>query len=142
MDAPIVVGTDGSDTAMLAVTEAIRFAQAFGRPLHIVSGYHALAVSGRGLPAEFAGSVSPVSKVEAVLADAAARARSASVSVETHAVEGDPAEAIIDLAEKLGAGMIVIGNKGIGSARRFVLGNVPSKVVHHSPCSTYIVHTT
>ena len=59
-----------------------------------------------------------------------------------HPVAGPPAEAILDTAELVGAGLIVIGNRGIGSVRRFVLGNVPSKVVHNASCSTYVVHTT
>ena len=61
--------------------------------------------------------------------------------VEIHAITGDAADSIIDLAESTNAGLIVVGNVGIGSAKRFVLGNVPSKVVHHAPCSTYVVHT-
>jgi nucleotide-binding universal stress UspA family protein len=142
MDGPIVVGTDGSETASRAVTEAIRLALAFEKPLHIVSAYRPAALEVRGLPSEFADSVHASSVVEGILAEAAARARVASVSAETHAVEGDAADAIIDVAERLEAGVIVVGNKGIGSVKRFVLGNVPSKVVHHSPCSTYIVRTT
>ena len=50
-------------------------------------------------------------------------------------------QVIVELADRVSAGLILIGNRGIGSAKRFVLGNVPSKVVHHSPCSTYVVHT-
>jgi nucleotide-binding universal stress UspA family protein len=38
-------------------------------------------------------------------------------------------------------GTIVVGNKGISSLRRFILGNAPNKVVHNSPCSTYVVNT-
>ena len=61
---------------------------------------------------------------------------------EPHAVTGDAADAIIDLAEQVDAALIVIGNKGINSVRRYVLGNVPSKVVHHAPCSTFVVQTS
>ena len=79
------------------------------------------------------------SQVDAILADVGSRAHHVGVKAETHAVTGDAANAIISLAEELDAGLIVVGNKGLGSMRRFVLGNVPSKVVHHSPCSTHIV---
>jgi nucleotide-binding universal stress UspA family protein len=64
------------------------------------------------------------------------------VKAEPHAVTGDAADAILDLADQLRAGVIVVGNKGISSVRRYVLGNVPSKVVHHAPCSTFVVQTT
>ena len=142
MKGPIVVGTDGSDTASVAVGESIQLAKAFEETLHVVCAYRPQALGTRDLPSEFAGSVLPDSKVQAVLDDVLARARQAGVNAEPHAVTGDAADAILDLAERLDAGMIVVGNKGIGSVRRYVLGNVPSKVVHHASCSTLVVQTT
>jgi nucleotide-binding universal stress UspA family protein len=141
MNGPIVVGTDGSDSAMTAVVEAIALAKGLDRPLHIVSGFKPLPVSS-GVPPEFDGAVGALSQVEAVLADAAARARMDGVTAETHAVEGDPADALCRTAERLSASVIVVGNRGLNSVKRFVLGSVPSKVVHNSPCSTHIVRTT
>jgi nucleotide-binding universal stress UspA family protein len=138
MNGPIVVGTDGSATATQAVLRAIQLATAFDQPLHIVHASPPQNIADKDLPAEFRGTV----LVDNVLEDVGARARAAGATVEVHTVHGDAAEAILDVAEKVGADLIVIGNKGIGSAKRFVLGNVPSKVVHHSPCSTHVVHTT
>ena len=63
------------------------------------------------------------------------------VPVSSHAVQKDPADALIDVAEETGATMIVVGNKGMHSARRFVLGNVPNKVSHQARCSVLIVAT-
>jgi len=142
MRGPIVVGTDGSETAAVAVGESIQLAKAFDAMLHVVCAYHPHSLETRALPSEFSGSVLPDSKVQAVLDDVLARARQAGVKAEPHAVTGDAAEAILDLAERLEAGLVVIGNKGISSVRRYVLGNVPSKVVHHAPCSTLVVQTT
>ena len=62
--------------------------------------------------------------------------------VQTHAREGDPADAILDVAEEVKADLIVVGNKGMTGARRFLLGSVPNKVSHHAPCSVIIVRTT
>ncbi len=139
---PIVVGTDGSATATAAVLEAMRLASAFGETLHIVCAYQPAHMNVDSLPSEFSGLLTSHSQVDALLADVASRARSVGIQVETHADTGDPADTIIGVAEEVKAKVIVVGNKGIGSLRRFVLGNVPSKVVHHSPCSTYVVHTT
>lgn len=139
---PIVVGTDGTATATAAVIEAMRLASAFGETLHIVSAYAPDHVQADGLPREFSGLVTSHSHVDALLVDVASRARSAGIEVETHAGVGDAADLIIAVAKESKANLIVVGNKGIGSLRRFVLGNVPSKVVHNSPCSTYVVHTT
>ena len=55
---------------------------------------------------------------------------------------GDPADAILDVAEEQGADLIVIGNKGMTGAKRFLLGSVPNKVSHHAPCSVLIIRTT
>ena len=142
MDGPIVVGTDGSETASKAVTQAIELAKAFDQTVHVVCAYHKHSVSTGALPSEFADSVRSDSKVQSILDDVGSRARRAGVKVEPHAIEGDAADAILDLAEGIEAALIVVGNKGIGSVRRYVLGNIPSKVVHHAPCSTFVVHTT
>jgi nucleotide-binding universal stress UspA family protein len=141
VDAPIVVGTDGSEPANQAVVEATKLAGMFDQPLHIVCAYHLRDFEAAGAPSEFPGTITSLDRVEAVLGNVASVARAAGAKVVTHAVAGDPAEALIDLATNINAGLIVVGNRGIGSLRRF-LGNVPSKVVHHSPCSTYVVHTT
>jgi nucleotide-binding universal stress UspA family protein len=140
LNGPIVVGTDGSETATKALAEAIRLAGLLKEPLHVVSVYK--PITGQGtVPTEFQASVSPTSEVESVLADAVARARVGGVEATSHARTGDPAAVLLDVADEIGAGLVVVGNKGIGSAKRFVLGNVPGKVVHHSPCSTLVVHT-
>jgi nucleotide-binding universal stress UspA family protein len=141
VNGPIVVGTDGSDTATAAVEEAIQLFAALKQPLHVVSAYKPLpAGGGEGIPPEF--SIRSDSAVQGILDDAAARARVRGVKANVHARKGDPAEAILDIAEEIGASVIIVGNKGIGSLKRFVLGNVPSKIVHNSPCSTYVVRTT
>ncbi len=63
-------------------------------------------------------------------------------SVETFARVGDAADAILDIAEEQKADLIVVGNKGMTGATRFLLGSVPNKVSHHAPCSVLIVRTT
>lgn len=139
---PIVVGTDGSETATKAVLEAIQLAKAFDAQLHIVSAYKPVSVSTSSIPAEFADSINSRSQVDAILEDVGSRARQADIRVEVHAVTGDPADALLTLAEDTKADLIVVGNKGLGSVKRFILGNVPSKVVHNAPCSTHVVHTS
>ena len=62
--------------------------------------------------------------------------------METIAREGDPADAILDVAEEKSADLIVVGNKGMTGAKRFLLGSVPNKVSHHAPCSVMIIRTT
>ena len=70
------------------------------------------------------------------------RGQKEGVEAQTHPVEGDPAEAILNVAEQTKADLIVVGNKGMTGARRFLLGSVPNNVSHHAPCSVIIVRTT
>lgn len=140
----IVVGTDGSDSAKRAVKEAVRLAKALDAELHLVSAFEPLRgarIVGAPEGAAKVWNPLPDASVEATLAEAAAAVRMNDVAVSTHALERDPADALIEVAEKVGASMIVVGNKGMHGAKRFVLGNVPNKVSHRARCSVLIVAT-
>ena len=144
MGEAIVVGTDGSDTAQRAVDEAVRLAGALGAELHVVSAFEPLRgakIAGAPEGAAKVWQPLPDSQVESTLSQAAARVRMKNVEVTTHALQKDPADALLEVAEKVGADMIVVGNKGMHSASRFVLGNVPNKVSHRARCNVLIVST-
>jgi nucleotide-binding universal stress UspA family protein len=143
----IVVGTDGSDTAGEAVRQAIDLAKLAGAKLEIVSAYDpvpARRLEGEQLeaPADVQHEIGPREDVNLVLGAAAAIARKEGLEVQTHPVQDDPADAILDVTEKTGADLIVVGNKGMTGTRRFLLGSVPNNVSHHAPCSVVIVRTT
>jgi len=87
-------------------------------------------------------AINPRQDVETLLSAAADIARAAGVSVNTHARQGDPADAILDVAEEREADLVIVGNKGMTGAKRFLLGSVPNKVSHHAPCSVLIVRTS
>ncbi|HEU5141677.1 MAG TPA: universal stress protein [Solirubrobacterales bacterium] len=143
----IVVGTDGSETAAEAVRQAVDLAKLSGAQLSIVSAYEPVSerrLQGeqQGVPADIQHAVGPREDVNLTLDSAAAVARQEGIEVQTHPVEGNPAEAILSVAEKTNADLIVVGNKGMTGARRFLLGSVPNNVSHHAPCSVIIVRTT
>ena len=144
----IVVGTDGSDTAKTAVRYAIDLARELGARLLIVSAYEAVAdqrLRGERLevPEDLQWMVNPRGDVLAMLDEAKADAATGGVEqVETFARQGDPADAILDVAEEQRSDLIVVGNRGMTGAKRFLLGSVPNKVSHHAPCSVLIVRTT
>ena len=75
----------------------------------------------------------------AVVVVAAQRARRRGVECSTAAREGDPAEVLVDLAERHGADVLVIGNRGM---QRRVLGSVPNTITHKARCSVFVVKTT
>ena len=143
----IVVGTDGSDTATQAVREAVDMAKAVGATLELVSAYapvseQRLRAERRDAPEDMQWAINPKQEVELSLSDAADIAREAGVKVNTHARQGDPADAILDVAEEQNADVVIVGNKGMTGAKRFLLGSVPDKISHHAPCSVLIVRTT
>ncbi len=147
MFASIVVGTDGSETAGEAVRQAIELAQPLGAKLQIVSAYEPVADTrlreeAQQVPDDLQWMVNPKEDVEATLSAAKEQATEAGVDVETFARQGDPADAILDVAEEKGSDLIVVGNKGMTGAKRFLLGSVPNKVSHHAPCSVLIIRTT
>jgi len=143
----IVVGTDGSETAGEAVRQAIDLAKLTNAQLSIVSAYQPVSsrrVQGEQLdaPADVQHEIGPREDVNLVLEAAAADARKAGVEAKVHPVQADPADAILNVAEETGADLIVVGNKGMTGARRYLLGSVPNNVSHHAPCSVIIVRTT
>ncbi len=141
MFSAVVVGTDGSDTASEAVRRAIEMAKLFGARLHIVTAYKPKPVRAGAVPDEFRERLGPGAAADAVLDDQCAQARAAGVEVLGHAGTGEPAQAIVEVAEREKADLIVVGNKGMAGVRR-VLGSVPNSVAHRAPCSVMIVQTT
>jgi nucleotide-binding universal stress UspA family protein len=139
--ASILVGTDGSDTATSAVHYAIDLARELGARLMIVSAYepvshHRLQSEKLEVPEDLQWMINPREDVLAMLGEAERDARDIGLdAVETFARQGDAADAILDV-------LIVVGNRGMTGAKRFLLGSVPNKISHHAPCSVLIVRTT
>jgi len=147
MFSSIVVGTDGSDTAAQAVRQAVDLASSVGAKLELVSAYEPvpsqrLREERREAPEDIQWAINPREDVDATLEAAATVARDAGVTVAVYPRQGDPADAILDVAEERDADLIIVGNKGMTGAKRFLLGSVPNKVSHHAPCSVLIIRTT
>ncbi|HYN49823.1 MAG TPA: universal stress protein [Thermoleophilaceae bacterium] len=143
----MVVGTDGSDTASEAVRQAAELAGRIGAKVHLVSAYEPvpearLREERDDVPGDMEWMINPREDVSSTLEGAAQVIRDGGIEVEVHAREGDPADAILDVAEEQGADLIVVGNKGMTGAKRFLLGSVPNKVSHHAPCNVMIIRTT
>ena len=142
----IIVGTDGSETAHEAVLRAAELARTSGASLDIVSAYEPVAPArlreeAVEVPRDLEWAVNPREDVDNTLAEARTAAGEG-IEVTTHARQGNPADAILDVAEEVGADLIVVGNKGMTGARRFLLGSVPNRISHHAPCAVLIIRTT
>jgi len=140
----IVVGTDGSPTATEAVKRAAGLAAGWGAELHLVSAHTParakVAVRGAQVPEAADWAPSPDFKVDAVLDEAASIARADGAEAKLHAPKGDAADALLQVAQREGADLIVVGNRGMTGARR-LLGSVPNAVTHNAGCSVLVIHT-
>lgn len=145
----IVVGTDGSPGALMAVDTAIQLAHMSGATLHVVNVHKKLSAFQLASAAEAGMLAVDVAETnDAILAgaqqicdQALERARKVGVEAESYCLSGDAADALMQVATDTGADLLVVGNRGMAGARR-VLGSVPNKVSHHCPASLLIVDTS
>jgi nucleotide-binding universal stress UspA family protein len=138
----ILLATDGSKEAQLAATTAADLTQKTNSELHVVTvgpDYPLYELPEH--PAEFE-DVLRENRREAkeMLEQQAKQIEEAGVTInETHLREGRAAEEIVEVAEEIGAGLIVMGSRGYGRLRRALLGSVSDAVVRHAHCPVTIV---
>jgi nucleotide-binding universal stress UspA family protein len=136
----VVVGTDWSGTAEVAFVKALELARAGGGRLHVVtaSPQSPPPASGRSAGASGSHSLGPDFQADVVLERTLDRLGANDVEVRQHTVTGEPGDAIVAVAEQVGADLIVVGNQGM---HRRVLGSTPNTVSHRAPCDVLIVQT-
>ncbi|HEU5034754.1 MAG TPA: universal stress protein [Mycobacteriales bacterium] len=145
----IVVGTDGSSTADRAVDAAGELGRMCGAKVHVVTAYRPVRSAVlAGVGAVGAAVTAPTwlgdderVAAEEVVRRAGERLAQTGVSAIALARLGEPADALLAIAEELDADLIVVGNRGMTGVRRYLLGSVADRVAHHAPCSVHIVHT-
>jgi nucleotide-binding universal stress UspA family protein len=135
----IIVGVDGSETAHAAAREGASLASNCNRPLHLVMAITDLAVRQVQRGGE-TWQLDPVTHAEEALAGLK-QELSSGVEITSVVVADHAAAALCAEAERLGASMIVVGNKRVQGMSR-LLGAVANDVVRHAPCSVLVAHTT
>jgi nucleotide-binding universal stress UspA family protein len=137
----VVVGTNWSDTAEIAFAKALELARESGGRLHVVTANPQAPppVTGRSAGASGSHSQGPDFHADVVLEQTLERLGANDVDVRQHTVTADPGEAILAVADQVGADLIVVGNKGM---HRRVLGSIPNTVSHRATCDVLIVQTT
>lgn len=141
LPARILVATDGSEDAALAVRAAIDLSIRAGLDLHVVHAWRKPTFWDCSL-VEVAESFYAGRREEAerLLEEQAEQVRTAGGTLaRVHLREGRPAEEIVRLARELDAGLVVIGSRGLGLVKRLISGSVSEGVVHLAPCPTLVV---
>jgi nucleotide-binding universal stress UspA family protein len=128
----IVVGTDTSAAADMAVSEAAELALAHDAELVVL--YVRPPIDAREVfdPGKLPDPAGYLERIAGRFTD---------VKTRTRIEAGDPAETICDVAHEEGADTIVVGNRGAQGSWWRVRDSVPNIVVRHAPCSVLIVDT-
>jgi nucleotide-binding universal stress UspA family protein len=139
----IVVGVDGSAGAREALDAAADIAGAFGSTLHVVMATHKISPSEyrqalAKLPEEFWNAIDFHADANCILDEAITRLEERGIWAKPHLCVEHPAEALIGVAEREDADLIVVGSRGLGIAQRAFLGSVSSKMAHRAPCAVLI----
>jgi len=134
----VLVAADASVTASKAVETAVELVKALGGELHVVTAYDPGAVKLEKLPDEYIDRVTD--PADLLLEKLRASVSAQGVEAKYYPAAGEPSEAIVTVADKIGADLIIVGNKGMKGVRR-VLGSVPNSVAHKANCSVLIVDT-
>jgi nucleotide-binding universal stress UspA family protein len=134
----IVVGYDGSEHGRRALERAAELAKG-GVTLRVVSSADVSRLSRD--PAGGSSAIDPAEADERTKALEEARTFLAGQGVQADFVEGtgDPADVLCLDAEETGADLIVVGTRGLSSAKRWLVGSVSTKVVQHAPCDVLVV---
>jgi nucleotide-binding universal stress UspA family protein len=137
----IICGVDESTTALDAARHAAAMANAYGRPLHLVTALTRKSEHMR---------LDPTMRDDRWFDDSFGRAEDSlqaiakEIGVHTRVtmsvLKAHPGTALCDEARRLGAAVIVVGNKRTQGVSR-ILGSIATDVVTHAPCDVFIVHT-
>ena len=140
----ILLATDGSDEAKLAVQAATELSRETGSEVHVVYvlptpaqliGHHLYSDEIRE---SLIGGAER--DAETFLKEQAEKVSSDGGKVaDTHFRSGDPDKEILRAAEALGVGLIVMGSRGLGAVSRALLGSVSDSVVRHAHCPVFVV---
>lgn len=142
----IVVGTDGSVPAGRALDAAGAIADRFeSSEIHVAVGYRPISDTeinqlAHQVPAEFRELITGDGAGVQLADRAVTRLSEHHARVMPHPLPESGAEAILDVAEQVGADLIVVGCRGEGAGGRLLHGSVSTKVLHHAPCSVMVVH--
>ncbi|MGB8387011.1 universal stress protein [Mycobacterium sp.] len=143
----VVVGTDGSESSLRAVDRAGAIASESNAKLIIATGYLPRKADPRAADVlgDEAYKVSGNAPVYAMLHEARDRAKAAGAKdIEEWPIQDAPVHALVDLAEKVDADLLVVGNVGL-DARSALIGRVfsiPGAIATNAKMDVLIVHTT
>ena len=139
----IVVPIDFSEHSQRALDEAVGLALKFDAELHLLHCYQLFSIGAAGAPY----NVIPPEDFERAIREGAQqtlsewrqKASAKKVRVHEHLVAGVPSEGIAELANTLGADLIVMGTRGLSGLKHVLLGSVAERTIRIAPCPVLTV---
>jgi nucleotide-binding universal stress UspA family protein len=141
----ILLASDGSAEAIRAARMAITLSEKLDSELHVAYVEplpdHFASPESITYHTEYRHELRKIAERDAhdKLGKEAQKIRDMGEVTETHARVGRPDAEIVRLAEEIGAGLVVLGSRGLGPIRRALMGSVSSSVVRHAHCSVLVV---
>ena len=136
MPEKVLLATDGSKDATLAALAAVDVCEGTGAELHVVHAWFAVPTA--RLQPFMRGELKRLGN-ELLEEGVKGVKDSGGLVAEAHLVEGRAADEILDLAERIGVGLVVIGSRGLGPVGRIALGSVSEAVINHSRCPVLVL---
>ena len=143
----ILCGTDGSETAEKALGAAARLSLHLSAKLHVIhvpkpdSVYTATdAMAGIGMVSVFPNEEEVKAATDRIFADAQGIVQAAGAEIaETHVRRGDPGGAVAETAKEIGADLVVLGRRGLGSFAGLMVGSTTQRAQHLCHCAVLTV---
>jgi nucleotide-binding universal stress UspA family protein len=137
----ILIAVDGSSASLDAVRHALRLAHEGLRATFVLANVQEPVTPYELVSAPDAPSLERTSRDAGrhALAEAEALVRARGERYEAEAMVGDPAHTLVDIAERYGCELIVIGSRGMGPLRRAMLGSVSQAVLNAAKVPVVVV---
>lgn len=130
----ILLATDASKPGEAAAARALDLAQAYGSELKVAAVFELPQMYG-----EAPAAVDWRDMLQDYVAEVVTRAQSRNITVTGQVLDGTPYQAIVDLAAKEKANLIVMGSHGRTGLTRLLMGSVTERVIGHAPCPVLVV---
>ena len=134
----ILVATDGSENSRMAAAEAIKIARAMGSALYALYVVDMSVLTSATVGEEEA-FIYKTLESEGKKALDQIKSTANGISVDARVIEGKPASAIVDFAEKNGIDLIVVGSQGKSKIESLLLGSVADRIIRTAKCPVLVV---
>jgi nucleotide-binding universal stress UspA family protein len=142
----VIVGSDGSETALVAVRKAAALAAGLDSPLRVICAYHPVAGRDQALVpsrvADVKGRMTGKAAAQQALDVSVEAATAAGASADGELRVGDAVDVLLEIAEAVEQPLLVVGSRGMRRLSGRLLGAVPSDLSHRARCDVLIAQTS